>query len=160
MSCAASVHSHCITRRMGANVCNVCASEVDFQITQHNMQSRMQLSSIGFGRAMGAGGQLAGQALGAVGSGVIGGAARVLTGCASGAVAAVQGLRDVEMPSFALGQSAPGTVTMASSPTRPRALEEYDISEADSGSAQATAPNLLAETVSYTHLTLQTKRIV
>ena len=131
-SCAASVHSHCIARRLGANVCLVCAHEMDFMQTQRSIQTRLAQSSVGFGRVMAAGGQVTGQAIGAVSSGVLGGAARLVTGCASGAAAAVQGFRTVELPSFGA----------APTPARPRALEEYDISEAGTDSARASAQDL------------------
>ena len=121
-SCIAAVHAHCATRRMGQVVCTVCAQELDFQIQNHSLQSRLHMANVGLGRIMGASGQFAGQAIGAVASGAVGGAARLVTGCASGAVAAFQGLRAAEMP--------PAT---PAGPTRPRQLEECDISDAGSG---------------------------
>ena len=98
-------------------LCTACASELDFAYAHHQAGHRMQMSSMGFGRLMGAGGQIAGQALGAVATGTLGGAARLFTGCACGARSAMSGLRAVEVP-------------VAPSLQRPRALEEYDISDA------------------------------
>ncbi|CAK0789030.1 unnamed protein product, partial [Prorocentrum cordatum] len=74
---------------------------------------------------MSAGGQYAGQAIGAVATGAVGGAARLVTGCAAGAVSAIRGMRALELPS-------------APAPQRPRVLEQFDISVAGSGSGVPT----------------------
>ncbi|CAK0805863.1 unnamed protein product, partial [Prorocentrum cordatum] len=124
-ACHAPVHSHCVVRRMSCMVCTSCASEMDFAFANHQAQRRMAVSSAGFGCFMSASGQYAGQAIGAVATGAVGGAARLMTGCASGAVSAIRGMRAVELP------SAPAT-------QRPRALEQFDISDEGSGSGVPT----------------------
>ncbi|CAK0910095.1 unnamed protein product, partial [Prorocentrum cordatum] len=98
---------------------------MDFAFANHQAQQRMAMSSAGFGRFMSGGGQYAGQAIGAVATGAVGGAARLVTGCASGAVSAIRGMRAVELPS-------------APAPQRPRVLEQFDISDAGSGSGVPT----------------------
>ncbi|CAK0837207.1 unnamed protein product [Prorocentrum cordatum] len=124
-ACHAPVHSHCVVRRMSCMVCTSCANEMDFAFANHQAQLRMAMSSAGFGRFMSASGQYARQAIGAVATGAVGGAARLMTGCASGAVSAIRGMRAVELPS-------------APAPQRPRFLEQFDISDAGSGSGVPT----------------------
>ncbi|CAK0867649.1 unnamed protein product [Prorocentrum cordatum] len=124
-ACHAPVHSHCVVRRMSCMVRTSCANEMDFAFANHQAQQRMAMSSAGFGRFMSASGQCAGQAIGAVATRAVGGAARLMTGCASGAVSAIWGVRAVELPS-------------APAPQRPRFLEQFDISDAGSGSGVPT----------------------
>ncbi|CAK0858473.1 unnamed protein product [Prorocentrum cordatum] len=124
-ACHAPVHSHCVVRRMSCMVRTSCANEMDFAFANHQAQQRMAMSSAGFGRFMSASGQRAGQAIGAVATGAVGGAARLMTDCASGAVSAIRGTRAVELPS-------------APAPKRPRFLEQFDISDAGSGSGVPT----------------------
>ena len=110
-ACGRSVHAHCCTSRAGLVACSVCASEFDLA----RAQQRAQASAFGFGRALGAGGQLAGHAIGAVATGTIGGAARLVGGAAAGARQAIGGL---------MASPPPHPVPV---PARPRILEEYDI---------------------------------
>ena len=90
------------------------------------LQHRIVGSAVGFGRMVGAGGQVMGQAAGAIAAGTLGGAVRIATGAASGAAAAIQGLRTARVA------ETPQLMMAETPPTRPRALEEFDISDAGS----------------------------
>ena len=80
-----------------------------------------------------------GQAAGAIAAGTLGGAVRIATGAASGAAAAILGLRTARVA------ETPQLMMAETPPTRPRALEEYDLSEA--GSQEITSAAAAAETV-------------
>ena len=119
-SCHSQVHGHCVMMRHGHAVCNVCAADMDFAIASQRASSRLAGSGLEFGRIMSVGGHLAGQAVGAVATGTVAGAARLVTGCAAGACQAIAGAVAVEMP--------PGPQALEM-PRRPRALQEYDLSD-------------------------------
>ena len=93
-------------------------------------QERMLAASVGFGRLAGAGGQLVGQAAGAVLTGAVGGVVRLAGGAADGVSQAVAGLRQTETPS----------------PMRPRVLElTSNVSEAGSQEAVTATASAAAE---------------
>ena len=125
--CTTAAHDHCVVHRFGQVVCGACAQQLDFEYNQHMMQHRMMGSAVGMGRMIGAGGQVVGQAAGAIAAGTIGGAVRLATGAASGAAAALHGLRSTRM-----SETPRMRITETPPPTRPRALLEYDISDAGS----------------------------
>ena len=113
---------------MGQLVCSACARDFDYARTEHLAQQRMMSASVGFGRLAGAGGQLVGQAAGAIMTGAVGGVLRMASGAAHGVQQTVAGLQRNE----------------TSSPVRPRVLElltEEQNAVSEAGSQEAvTAP--------------------
>ncbi|CAK0848315.1 unnamed protein product [Prorocentrum cordatum] len=104
---------------------------LDYAYSHHRAQHMIAQGGAAFGRLMASTGTVAGQALGAVAAGAVGGAARLVTGMAAGAASACQGLRALDAPASSTSGVAPNAAPLQ----RPRALEEYDISDAGSGAA-------------------------
>ena len=121
--CAHNVHSHCVVRSHGGTLmCSACATELEYVRGQGMAQSRLAAASVSLGRFAGAGGQLVGQAAGAVVTGAVGGVLRLASGAAHGIRDTTAGLQMTQTPS----------------PVRPRVLElteERTVSEAGSQEA-------------------------
>ena len=128
-SCQHAVHGHCAVRRHGHLVCRVCADTFDYQLAQHQTQHMMALSGLRLGRFVQGAGSITGHAIGAVATSTAAGAARLVAGVAGGAQSALQAARTLE---FAGSPPRRDAHSVESSPVRPRALEEYDVSEAGS----------------------------
>ena len=120
--CQHNVHSQCVVRNIGGTLmCSACAADFDFARNQHLAQSRLSAASLGFGRFAGAGGQLIGQAAGAVVTGAVGGVMRMASGAAHGIRQTTTGLMMTETPS----------------PLRPRVLELTETAVSEAGSQEA-----------------------
>ena len=122
---------------MGQMLCSACAGELDFARTEHLAQQRMLSASVGFGRLAGAGGQLVGQAAGAIMTGAVGGVLRMASGAAHGVQQTVAGLQRNETPS----------------PIRPRVLElmetNGEVSVSEAGSQEAVTATASAAAGSF-----------
>ncbi|CAK0840871.1 unnamed protein product [Prorocentrum cordatum] len=143
-ACHAPVHSHCVARRMGCMARTSCANEMDFAFANHQAQQRMATSSAGFGRFMSAGGQCAGQAIGAVATGAAGGAARLATGSASGAVSATRGTREV---ADAMAEFSRTRAEMEALREENARLRGGSAAPAQGGHATPSSPERLAEEI-------------
>lgn len=88
LTCMAQVHGQCCAHRAGMLVCNLCANEYDFM----RAHSRAQANAFGFSRALGAGGAIAGHAIGAMATVAVGGATRLVGRAGQGARQALGGL--------------------------------------------------------------------
>ena len=111
-ACGGSVHSHCVTRRLGQAVCNGCAQSLDYAYNHYRAQHMITQGGAAFGRLMASTGTVAGQALGAVATGAVGGTARLVTGMAAGAASACQGLRALDAPASSTSGAAPNAAPL------------------------------------------------